>query len=204
MISKERVGNCCIETTGTFLIFSQDMLLHACTSEHGRQQELLIQGIFYGRLCRRLTGIFWWHLQFWTHQEQKSMLFSPCYISTMEKVLDVCSLSWRKGNTSVTTTQVWENFNAKYKLDIEVTFNICNKHHYFVRNAHLRLQDIQLKCHFVTEEFKIIMSLLLMSCKSISWQLFLQRMLVAWEFLWIILFLITVILIMLETHWASQ
>jgi hypothetical protein len=55
-------------------------------------------------------------------------------IITMEKVLEVCGLSRRKGNTSLPTMQAWENFIAEYKLDIEVTtFNINNKRRYFVR-----------------------------------------------------------------------
>ena len=55
-------------------------------------------------------------------------------MGTMEKVLEVCSLSQRKGNRSMPTMQAWENFIAEHKLDIEVTtFNIDHKHCYFVR-----------------------------------------------------------------------
>jgi hypothetical protein len=51
----------------------------------------------------------------------------------MDKVLDICSLSQRKGNRSMPTMQAWENFIMEYKLDIEVTtFNIDNKCHYFI------------------------------------------------------------------------
>ncbi len=58
------------------------------------------------------------------------------YISTMEKVLEVCSLSWRKGTKSKPTIHAWENFIVEYKLDIEVTtFNINNKHWYFFKNG---------------------------------------------------------------------
>jgi hypothetical protein len=54
--------------------------------------------------------------------------------TTMEKVLEACSLSWRKGDKSFPTLQAWENIIADYKLDIEVTtFIIASKWHYFVR-----------------------------------------------------------------------
>jgi hypothetical protein len=54
-------------------------------------------------------------------------------VSTMEKVLEVCSLSRRKGNRSMPTMLAWGDFVMEYKLKIEVTtFNIDNKHCYFV------------------------------------------------------------------------
>jgi hypothetical protein len=52
----------------------------------------------------------------------------------MEKVLEACSFSQRKGDQSLPTLQAWENFIAEYKLDIEVTtFIITSKWCYFVR-----------------------------------------------------------------------
>jgi hypothetical protein len=54
--------------------------------------------------------------------------------TTMEKVLEACSFSRRKGDQSLPTLQAWDNFIAEYKLDIEVTtFIIASKRRYFVR-----------------------------------------------------------------------
>ncbi len=51
----------------------------------------------------------------------------------MAKVLEVCSLSRRKGSKSLPIMQAWENFITEYKVDIEVTtFAIDNKRCYFV------------------------------------------------------------------------